>query len=360
MNSLEYHFQKLQFQAAWGPKARMDFYTMLADIVADGVPSGEALTEIHARWASKKDAKAVMGKAVLEEMRGRSGEAARLGQALARWVPSMEAIAIDAGEQSGDLGNGLRMAANLTDVKSKISKAIIGEMIYPGVLLLLFTAILIGVKSFIMPVLGEIVPRADWPAVPAALGNFADHITVNLSVLFGTIGGVTLLYRASKGVWTGPMRLLADKFLFPWTLNRRVGGAIMMSCFAALIKAGVPFSEILKRLGKDASAWERWHLQVMSKRSRESMPEGDAMATELFEEDVRWMLGVYGKRSSFASALQGLSARQIEKTISKIQATMSLIKTLCMTGVALMIVWVYMSFMQLSLAARAAATSAGG
>lgn len=351
---LEYQFQKLQLNFVWGASARQEFYSLMADFISDGVAVYDALDEISVRWRETKSPKAIISQALLDDLRGGSGSALRLGQALSKWAPSMESIAIDAGEQAGDVAQGLRMAANLTAVKARVKKTIIGEMIYPAVLIALFCGVLVGINSEVVPILDEVLPRDQWPAVPAFLGKLADSVGLIVTMVIGTIVGVATIYSATAGRWVGSARDVFDKFIFPWSMNRQINGSIMLACFSALMRAQIPLSEIIAKMSAAASTWEKTHLFEMRDRMRQGMADGDSMATELFDEQVRWVLGVYGKLSSFSKALSGLSDRQIEETLKKIQTTMTLIRTLCMVGIAGMVVLVYFSFMQITMAAKSA------
>jgi len=355
--SLEYKFQQLQLVFAWGAAARQEFYQLMADFISDGVAVYDALDEISVRWRETKSVKAIITQAILDDMRGSSGSAKRLGQALARWSPSMESIAIDAGEQAGDVSQGLRMAANLTAVKAKVKKTIVGEMIYPSVLILLFCGVLFGLNLQVIPILEEVLARELWPAIPAMLGHIADNVGLVIGVIIGTITSVSTIYSLTVARWTGPVRDWFDKHIFPWSMNRQISSAIMMSCFSALMKAKIPLSEIIAKMSSAASVWEKTHLFEMRDRMRLGKGDGESMATELFDPRTRWILGVYGKLSSFSVALGGLSDRQIEVTLKNIQTTMALIGTLCMVLIAGMVVVVYFSFMQITIAAKAAAAA---
>lgn len=357
--SLEDKFQELQLSWSWGPSVRERFYILLADFIKDGVPVYDALNEIGLRWASLKDPKAIIAKSLLASMRGRSGSAQRLGQAIGQWSPSMESIAIDAGEQAGDVVNGLRMAANLTNVKARVKKTIVGEMVYPAILILLFCGILVGINIQVIPILDSIVTRDLWPAAPYALGVVSDNVVIIVGVFLAFLTSVGLLYNYSVNTWIGEIRDRIDKTIFPWTMNRQISGAVMMTCFSALMRAGIPLNEIINRMSVSASHWERTHLFEIRNRMRRGMSEGLAMATDLFDSDAKWTLETYGKLTSFSEALEGLSARQIEELIKRIQVTMTLIRSLCMIGIAGTVVWVYYSFMQITLVAKSAASAMG-
>lgn len=355
LDSLEESFMRFQLRFMWGPKRREEFYQLMADFTADKIPVFDALEEISKRWISTKNPKAMITEDVLLEMRGHSGEAKSMGEALRKWVPSMEAIAVQAGEQAGQIDNGLRMAASLTGVKATITKTIRGSMAYPIFLMLLLVTFLVGIKIKVIPMFLELLPMERWPITATVLGYLANNIIGFLTTLGVIVFALSVFYKSTRDTWVSYPRSTLDAKVWPWTMHRSVSSAVLMSCFAALLNAGVPFDTILKRMSENATDWERFHLTNMRDRMRTGMNEGDAIATDLFDTETQWLLSVYGKLSSFADTMQSLSAKLTTQLLEKITALMGTIRTIAMITVAVMILWVYMSFIQITLIVKDAA-----
>lgn len=348
----EFNTDAIMLKLTWTASARKSFYDMLANFVGDGVPIYDAIEAIGKRWKSQKMAKALVTETLLADLRGKSGRAMRFGEAMAKWAPSMEAMAIDAGEQSGDIAEGLRMANRLTSSTGKIKSTITGELFYPGFLVLILVGFLLAVKSRVLPVFEEILPKEKWPALPSALGSIAGNIEIILMGFFGFIAGVLIAYHISKPRWTGPARDFFDKNIIPWKVNRQVSSAIILTCFAALTKSGVPFSSIIEKLSSNASKWELYHLNGIKAQMRKGVPDGDALACDLFDEEVRWEITIYGKLSGFARALDSLSERVINQCLTRIQGIMTIIRSVVMMSIAGMAVFVYGSFFAITMAAK--------
>jgi type II secretory pathway component PulF len=345
---------KIFFYFRWSSAARRDFYDLAANFVADGVPVYDAVQEIGKRWEVEGNPKARVSNAILASLRGRGGKALRFGQSIGAWVPSMEAMAIDAGEQAGDIAGGLRMASRLTTVANRIRSTIQGEMTYPFMLLLMFGAFMMIISYQVVPVFASILPRDRWPSGPKAMGFMADNAIMIFSAATLFLIGILVSFTLSKGRWVGGWRGFFDKNIPPWSINRQIAGAILMTSFSTLIKSGVPFSEVIAKLLVTSSAWDAWHLEAMRTRMRKGQRDGDAMAGELFDDDVRWEIGVYGRLTSFASALDSLSQRVTDRVIKKIQSFAAVMRTGIMILIAGMIVWVYGAFFEITMAARAA------
>lgn len=339
---------------SFGASERKMFYDLCANFIADGVPVFEAVEEIGKRWEAQRNPKARIAHNLLAGFRGQGGTALRFGQAMQEWAPSMEAMAIDAGEQSGDIVNGLRMASRLTEVTARIRNTVIGEMMYPAFLLILFGAFLYMLSTAVMPVFADILPREKWPTGPRILGALADAAPWLYGGLLFFIVGMLAAFTWSKGPWVGNVRSFFDQWVPPWNIQRQVSGAIMMTCFAVLTKAGIPFSAVIAKLSVTASAWDLSHLNLMRGKMRRGMRDGDAMAGPLFDEDVRWEIGVYGRLTSFSAALESLSVRVVERVIKKIQAFAAALRMLIMFAIAGMIVWVYGTFYTITMAVKQA------
>ncbi|CAN5766678.1 type II secretion system F family protein [soil metagenome] len=355
METLNDYFLRMQLAFAWGASDRKMFYDLAANFISDGVPVYDAIQEIGKRWESQGNAKAQITKSLLANFRGQSGTALRFGQAMQEWAPSMEAMAIDAGEQAGDIANGLKMASRLTEVTARIKQTIIGEMMYPTFLLLLFGAFLYMISTAVMPVFADILPREKWPTSPRLLGALADAAPWLYGGVFFIIATLLASFSWSKGRWVGENRSFFDQWIPPWSIQRQISGAILMTCFAALTKAGIPFSAVIAKLSVTASDWDLSHLDLMRGKMRRGMRDGDAMAGPLFDEDVRWEIGVYGRLTGFSVALEALSVRVVERVIKKIEIFANVLRMLIMFIIAGMIIWVYGSFFTITIAVKHAA-----
>lgn len=345
-------YTRLTVALAWDVKARREFYDLMADFIEDSVPVHEATEEIHARYVSIGDARRHITQRILDDQRGSGGHVLGLGASLAAWVPSLEAMAIEAGERSSGPAQGLRMASKLVQVQSAIKTAVIAKLSYPGVLLVMLAGFLISIDLLLIPVFEQVMPRDKWPLAPALLGRLADMSNFLVAGFFVLIGSMLVLFATTKGSWSGPVREALDKRLAPWSVYRRMSGAILMSIFALLTEAGVPFSQVLAYLDGISSQWMRGYLAQMRAKLRQGSFSGEAMSNPLFDEEIRWKIEVYGRRSSFARALQALSDRVQQNTIERITRTATLLRGFVYVLMACMFGWVYMSFLTLSFASR--------
>lgn len=322
----------------------------MANFIEDGVVLNEAVLAIHNRWTATKDSKSKITRALLKDMR----DGRRIGESLGKFSPTMEAMAIDAGEGSGDAAEGFRMALKLTTTTGRIKSTIIGELFYPAFLLTILVFFLLALKSRVMPVFEEILPRDNWPGITSALSVVADNVTIILFFFFTSVAAIMFSYRMTKARWVGSARDSVDSYISPWKMNRKISGAVILTCFAALSRMGVPFETIITRLLSSSSPWEKYHLTKMMNKMRRGQAPADALSCDLFSDQVNWEISIYGKLSSFSKALESISNRVIEDVISGISTLMTIIRSLIMISVAGMAVWVYASFFAITMAAKSA------
>lgn len=345
---------RLRVSMAFGAKARAELYDILANFVEDGMPVFEAIGEVHKQLEADKSPVAEVTRSVQRSMRGRSGQALTVGQALARWVAPVEAMIIDAGAQAGRVDEGFRMAKRLCETSSRVRSTIIGEAMYPVVLLMMLLAYLIMVGNVVVPLLSEILPRHRWPGSAQMLGWLGDHATIISIALSGAIIGVTAAFLTSRSRWTGKMRDGFDAHVFPWSVGCSVNGALLLSSMSVMLKAGVPFDTILVQLGGSAGEWERYQLGRMRARLRAARPQGEALATNMFAKAIRWQIELYGRMNNFAEAIDRLSFRVVEQVIQSTKRSFGIFRVIVMVVVAGMIVWTYGVFMSITMASRTA------
>jgi len=333
---------------------RADFYELLGHFVSDGLPLFVALGEIDRQYQRAGEPMQYVTKAVLLRMRGEQGRAHTFGSALADYVPVVEALAVGSGEEAGDLARGLYRAASVCRSNGQIVRTMREELAYPVFLVLLLVVLLISISTYVVPMLASVMPVQRWPWSARMMAALADATPWLLSVGMLVLAGGTAFFLLARSRWIMPMRLWLDRYVFPWSLHRRITGALLMAAVATLMRIGIPFSRALERLGEASGPWERLHLQRIRARLRRGEREGAALATDLFDDEVRWQIELYGRMTHFSEGLEKLAARAIAQTQASIRQSFGMLRVLLMVGIALMIAWTYTAFLAITLAARSA------
>lgn len=342
----------MKLHARLNAQQRSDFYLLLANFTADGIPLFEAMSEMDRQFNRFGDrARHVTGGALLA-MRGEYGRSLRLGEAIAEYVPEAEAMLIDAGEQCGNIADGLRQAARIATTEARIRSVVREEMFYPAFLFLLIFLFLYLLSTQILPMLEEVSPRMFWPGYAQKLGLLADNVQALLTFVLGGLLGSLVFYHWSKTRWTGRLRTLMDHHVFPWTVYSRTAGAIFITAVAAMMRVGIPFSTVIERQIPLAGPWMRGHLQGVRSRLRRGVNNGAALAGDLFEPRLRWQIELYGRMTDFTDGLERLAQRSVEESIAATRSVFAVLRTVAMFIVAGSVIWTYASFLAVTMAAR--------
>ncbi|TCT10728.1 type II secretory pathway component PulF [Tepidamorphus gemmatus] len=331
---------------------RADFYELLAGFTADGIPTYDALTEIDQQYRRFRSPMAPVTGRLLRRMRGGEGPARSCGAALQGLVPVVEALAVSSGEDAGDIPQGLRRAAAVARVNQEIVQTIRSELSYPLLLLVLLAGLLLVISFYVVPAMTEVIGEERWPTSARLAASFAR--AAPWLVLAGTLllAGGTVLFLMLRSRWTGRFRDLLDRFVFPWTMHRRVTAAMLLASLASLLRIGVPFSHALERLAAASGAWERVHIQRVRARLRRGEREGAALAGPLFDDELRWQIQLYGRMSRFSEALDAFSERSLSHTRARIRSGFATIRIGLLIAVAGIIYWIYSAVLAVTLAAR--------
>ncbi|MET0208195.1 MAG: type II secretion system F family protein, partial [Burkholderiaceae bacterium] len=245
---------------------RADFYHDLASALEDKVPLFTTLRKYETR-ARVRD----RGQSLLFQRMLRDAMNGSLSTALAKVVPPSELIMIDAIQGGSDaaLAQGLYFLSDTVDKVDKMFRTMRKAIAYPTVLLLVFASLLTGFSLFAVPVLAELLPPAQWPAIGQAL--YAVSYVISHYGPFLALGVVALLtaFFLSLPRWQGPTRRWLDKRA-PYSLYRDFSGAMLIVSLSSLMRTGVSLRTSLERATRFSSPWMRWHLrQILMRLSSE-------------------------------------------------------------------------------------------
>lgn len=335
---------------------REEFYLLLASFVRDGIPVNEAVAAMDIEFKKCKDPRALLTSQILLKLRGGGdGRAAfTVGQALSGLIPTMEAITIDAGESGGDLASGFERAADLARNSARILSVIRTAMAYPLILFLMIGGVFWMMKTKFIPAMKQMAPVDVWPASAQRLAWVSDNTLFIYGGIVGAILAVLIVFQLTKRGWCGRARDFFDRKVFPWSIARKISAASILSSIASLMRMGVPLNDALDRMDRASSDWERDHFARIRSRMKSGGREGESISLDLFDQDERWKIILYGSLVDFSSAMEKMSRAIMERVIKKVENAFGLIRNAMLVIVGALILWVYGSFMAVTLAARAA------
>ena len=296
---------------------RADFYYDLASTLKDRVSLFTTLRKLESRAQLRNPLSAPLYLQMLKGLENGS-----LASALHGVASATELTMIDATQAAGDAA----MADGLLFLSATVNKtdAMVATMrkavTYPIMLLLMFAALLTGFSLNAVPILTQISPPSQWPAMGQglyAVSEFIAHygIVVGLCIV-GCFAA--LFYFLPR--WTGAMRTYADKWL-PFSLYRDYASSMMMISLAALMRSGISLRSSLERTYKNSSPWGKWHIrQVLINLSKSSNGTfGKAFTTGLFDIEMEDRIQDASERSNPIEAFIHLGVGSIDRMILRIE-----------------------------------------
>jgi len=331
---------------------RHQFYTLLGRFLEDGIPLYDGLHAMDRQYRNHRHPLSRLTGQALRRLRGEGSGPISLGDAFADLIPKEEQLAISSGEDAGQIATGLASAARISAHAASIRQIIRTEMAYPAFLLVLLSALLLGIGQLFIPVLEQVLPVENWPQDARRLLQLTHLGELLVPASLITLGLVMAGFQFSRHRLVGSLRDWLDLYVLPWSLQRRISGALILSYVASLIGSGIPLSQALERLEQGSSPWQRDHVNRIRTRLRLGRAEGEALAIPLFDEQLRWQIELYAQLSSFAHGLQSLADHLISITRERIARTFLVIRYLLMLVITALIAWIYLIFVSVTMVAR--------
>ena len=258
------------------------------------------------------------------------------------WVSAFEAEIIAAGERSGNLGDAFTDALSAIRVRKTLIGTVVGKALYPFVLLLLFCGLLYVVSTKLVPSLATIAPPDDWTGsagIMYAAAQYATNFGLATAVVFVLL---IVAIIASFSRLTGTVRYYLDRYP-PWSVYRRIVGALMLKNVAVLIRSGVTMHDALTLLATDTTPYLRERLNAALVATTQGLNFGEALIASQFDfpdAEANKYLRVMASRQGFDRSLVRFSEQWIERTVKKVGATMNLffIAALLLTGAAFLVI----------------------
>ena len=249
---------------AFSWRVREALYRHLSAQVSNGITIEAALDAFRVRLTrnKRKSSAAIVG-SVSRRMR----DGASLASALLAWVPQDEASLITSGELAGNLPRALDLIIESTRRIEAVNRALKAAMVTPVFYLIAVYGTVWAIGRYVSPALEQALPKHKASGLIYGLyvaGDLANSWWSIVPILSMSLIVYTVIRSLSK--WTGRGRILAER-VFPYSFYRDVQGYRWLMSFVALLRAGMPDTEILSRQMPTATPWlkERlyslwWHM----------------------------------------------------------------------------------------------------
>jgi type IV pilus assembly protein PilC len=284
---------------------------------------------------------------VIKELRGDVEGGLLLSQALARHPKVFSRLyvsMVEAGEAAGILDTVLDRVAFQIEKETQIKRRVKGAMIYPTMVLIFATLVLIGMLMFLVPIFvkifaqlgGELPTLTQWVVKMSNL--LRDKWFIIIPGMIGTVVGFRRWKKSESG------RKVWDRFKLrvPMKIGQvvlKVTMARFSRTLSTLVAAGVDIIKALEITGQTAG---NWVIEEALAEVRAKVHEGVPIAQPLIDNPVfppmvAQMVKIGEETGELEKMLSKIADFYEDEVDASIQSLTSIIEPLMMIGVGLMV-----------------------
>jgi type IV pilus assembly protein PilC len=284
---------------------------------------------------------------VIKELRGDVEGGLLLSQALARHPKVFSRLyvsMVEAGEAAGILDQVLDRVAFQIEKETQIKRRVKGAMIYPTMVMIFATLVLIGMLMFLVPIFvkifaqlgGELPTLTQWVVKMSNL--LRDRWYIIIPGMIGTVVGFRRWKKSENG------RKVWDRFKLrvPMKIGQvvlKVTMARFSRTLSTLVAAGVDIIKALEITGQTAG---NWVVEEALAEVRAKVHEGVPIAQPLIENPVfppmvAQMVKIGEETGELEKMLSKIADFYEDEVDASIQSLTSIIEPLMMIGVGLMV-----------------------
>lgn len=309
-------------------KNRSDFYYDLAGSLEDRVPLFTTLRKYEARARTRNHGEALVYADMIDALSTGS-----LTDALQGIAPNNELIMIDALQSAGDanMAEGMKFLSVTVEKTDAMAKAARKAIIYPLVLIVIFSAMLVGFATQIVPTLEGLLPPERWPILGRILYGISQlivHQGVYIAVTFFAVIGL-FFYILPR--WRGAVRSRLDSFM-PFSLYRDFSGAMLIVSLASLLRTGVSLRASLERAMRYSTPWMRAHLRLILRNlgKNKTTHFGEAFKTGVLNQYLEDRVQDASERREPVEAFVKIGIGSIDRVIGMLERSASRMSSVIM------------------------------
>jgi type IV pilus assembly protein PilC len=285
--------------------------------------------------------------AIIRELRADVEGGLLLSEAMARHPKIFSRLfvaMVEAGEAAGILDTVLDRVAFQIEKETQIKRRVKGAMIYPTMVLIFATLVLIGMLLFLVPVFVHIFAElgGQLPKLTQMVVGVSNVMRANWYIIFpAAIGagfGIRKLKRTEKGRQTWDRTKLKIPMRIGDTV-RKITMARFSRTLSTLVAAGVDIIKALEITGQTAG---NWVVEEALADLREQVHQGVPIAQPLIESDVfppmvSQMVKIGEETGELEKMLGKIADFYEDEVDAAIQSLTSIIEPLMMIGVGAMV-----------------------
>jgi type IV pilus assembly protein PilC len=323
------------------PKSLQIFSRQFATMIDAGLSVVSALVILEEQTEDKYLA------VVIRELRADVEGGLLLSQALGRHPKIFSRLYIamvEAGEAAGILDAVLDRVAFQIEKETAIKRRVKGAMIYPTMVLIFATLVLIGMLMFLVPIFVKIFQDlgGELPMLTQWVVNVSDFLRGNYYFVFPTLAAVFFGLRKGKRTEKGRQVWDQMKLKVPMKIGAvvlKVTMARFSRTLSTLIAAGVDIIKALEITGQTAGNWVvEEALADVRNKVQEGIPIAQPLAENpIFPPMVSHMIKIGEETGELEKMLGKVADFYEDEVDSSISSLTSIIEPLMMIGVGLMV-----------------------
>jgi type IV pilus assembly protein PilC len=323
------------------PKSLQIFSRQFATMIDAGLSVVSALVILEEQTEDKYLA------VVIRELRADVEGGLLLSQAMGRHPKIFSRLYIamvEAGEAAGILDQVLDRVAFQIEKETAIKRRVKGAMIYPTMVLIFATLVLIGMLMFLVPIFVKIFEDlgGQLPMLTQWVVNVSDFLRGNYYFVFPSLAAVFFGLRKAKRTEKGRQVWDQLKLKIPMKIGAvvlKVTMARFSRTLSTLIAAGVDIIKALEITGQTAGNWVvEEALADVRNKVQEGIPIAQPLAENpIFPPMVSHMIKIGEETGELEKMLSKVADFYEDEVDSSISTLTSIIEPLMMIGVGMMV-----------------------
>jgi type II secretory pathway component PulF len=322
-------------------KQILDFTRQMATLLNSGIKLTEALSVLTMQTTNTRFRNA------LSDIRDRVVTGESLTDAMKDYSDYFDIIYVSmvhVGEVTGSLGPVLNNIANFMSKRQKVESKIITAMVYPVILIIFATIVILILTTFVIPKIGAqlIASKMELPWITRQLMNVGYVMkswwaVLVFAVILGGIWGVKRFFRTQHGAY------LRDRFilwlpLFGPLIKQRVVSRFA-STLSTLLESGLSMAESLKVVSEVTG---NTLMKRAVEQARERILAGADIATPLrdsgvIDPSISHMVTVGEKSGELENMLKNISSNLEESTDIVIERLSAVIEPVIIIIIAVIV-----------------------
>ena len=319
-------------------KDLVTFTRLFATMIDAGLPIVQCLDILQGQTDNKHFS------TILKDVKAQVEQGSTFSEALRRHPAVFDPLycnLVQAGEVGGILDTILNRLAVYNEKALKLKRQLRGAMVYPSVVLVVFSGVLTILLGFVIPsfktIFKDLGSKEELPAlthlVIAASEAFVGNIVWVILALILVVGGFVFMYRRPKGKRAVHKALLHMPIVGP--VVRKIAVARFTRTLGTLLSSGVPILDALEIVAKTAG---NVVIEEGIMYTRQRISEGKNMASPLAETNVFppmvvQMVGVGEQTGALDAMLNKIADFYEDEVDVAVAAMTSLIEPVMMVGI---------------------------